>query len=220
MKKVIALLLCLLSVTLSLTGCSNHQEDFEEKQYMPREPIRAIYLDVRDRQIDVSASQDGQVHIAYAENSQEFYDISVSDDHVLTMTSATNKEWMDYIGTKPAAENRKISLQVPDNLLNDLTLFTTNETITLTSLSVKGNVSLSSNGGNLSFELLDVGDTLSLTAKNGHITGTVAGLYEDFSIQTHVKKGSCNLPEEKEGGLKTLIVSGNHGDVSIAFSRK
>ena len=87
MKKVIALLLCLLSVTLSLTGCSNHQEDFEEKQYMPREPIRAIYLDVRDRQIDVSASQDGQVHIAYAENSQEFYDISVSDDHVLTMTS-------------------------------------------------------------------------------------------------------------------------------------
>lgn len=74
-------------------------------------------LAVRDREIEVSLSEDEQVHIKYYENSKEYYDISVSDENVLTIASASNKEWTDYIGRKPAAEYRKISLQIPDALL-------------------------------------------------------------------------------------------------------
>ncbi len=157
---------------------------------------------MRDRQNEVSLSEDNQVHIAYFENSKESYDITVSDDDVLTMTSTSDKDWTDFIGGKASAENRKISVQMPDALLENLTLATTNEDMSLSALSVTGEISLSSNGGNIVFGDLDVGSGLSLTVKNGDISGTVVGSYDDFSISSEVKKGESSLPEKKDGGEK------------------
>ena len=217
MKKIISLVLCLILGSFILSGCSNSSEPFEEKSYTPATQIRGVNLDVRDREIEVPLSEDEQVHIQYSENSQEYYDISVSDENVLTMASTSDKEWTDYIGGKPSAENRKISLQIPDALLENLTLSSTNEDITLSALNVTGSINISSNGGNITFGNLDVGNALYLTVKNGDILGTVIGSYDDFAIQSEIKKGESNLPANKEGGEKTLNVSSNNGDINIEF---
>ena len=58
---------------------------------------------------------------------------------------------------------------------------------------------------------------MNLTVKNGDISGTIAGSYDDFAIQSEIKKGESNLPGNKNGGEKTLTVSGNNGDVHIEF---
>ena len=165
----------------------------------------------------MSISEDDQIHISYFENSQETYDITVSDEQVLTMTSASNKDWTDYIGGKPSAENRKILLQIPDALLDTLTLSTTNEDISLPALAITKSINISSNGGNITFGNLEVGSAIYLTVKNGDISGTVVGSYDDFAIQTEIKKGESNLPDNKDGGEKTLNVSRNNGDVNITF---
>ncbi len=165
----------------------------------------------------MSISEDDQIHISYFENSQETYDITVSDEQVLTMTSASNKDWTDYIGGKPSAENRKILLQIPDALLDTLTLSTTNEDISLPALDITKSINISSNGGNITFGNLEVGSAIYLTVKNGDISGTVVGSYDDFDIQTEIKKGESNLPDNKDGGEKTLNVSSNNGDVNITF---
>ena len=81
-------------------------------------------------------------------------------------------------------------------------------------MAVTGNVSISSTEGDITFESLDVGNTLTLSAKNGDISGVVVGTYDDFAIQTDIKKGESNL-QDKEGGEKTLSVSSNNGDVNI-----
>ena len=165
----------------------------------------------------MSISEDDQIHISYFENSQETYDITVSDEQVLTMTSASNKDWTDYIGGKPSAENRKILLQIPDALLDTLTLSTTNEDISLPALAITKSINISSNGGNITFGNLEGGRAIYLTVKNGDISGTVVGSYDDFAIQTEIKKGESNLPDNKDGGEKTLNVSSNNGDVNITF---
>ena len=165
----------------------------------------------------MSISEDDQIHISYFENSQETYDITVSDEQVLTMTSASNKDWTDYIGGKPSAENRKILLQIPNALLDTLTLSTTNEDISLPALAITKSINISSNGGNITFGNLEVGSAIYLTVKNGDISGTVVGSYDDFAIQTEIKKGESNLPDNKDGGEKTLNVSSNNGDVNITF---
>ncbi len=216
MKKVIVLVLSLVLSSFLLSGCSNNSEPFEEKNYTSDTQINEINLDVENREIEVSLSEDEQVYIQYSENSKEYYNISVSGN-VLTMTSASNKEWTDYIGFKPAAEDREISLQIPDALLENLTLSTTNEDITLSALAVTGSISLSSNGGNITFESLEVGNALSLTVKNGDISGTVKGSYDDFAIQSEIKKGESNLPDNKDSGEKILNVSSNNGNVEIEF---
>lgn len=143
--------------------------------------------------------------------------ITVSDEQVLTMTSASNKDWTDYIGGKPSAENRKILLQIPDALLDTLTLFTTNEDISLPALAITKSINISSDGENITFGNLEVGSAIYLTVKNGDISGTVVGSYDDFAIQTEIKKGESNLPDNKDGGEKTLNVSSNNGDVNITF---
>ena len=72
--------------------------------------------------------------------------------------------------------------------------------------------------GSIAFETLDVGSALTLSAKNGDISGAVAGSYDDFSIQTELKKGESSLPGDKDDGEKALRVSCNNGDVDIAFA--
>ncbi len=218
MRKMASLALCLGLSSILLAGCSDNSEPFEEKTYTPDTQVSAVSLDVQDREIEVSLSEDEQIHIQYYENSKEYYDISVSDENVLTMTSASNKGWTDYIGGKPSAENRKISLQIPDGLLENLTLSTTNEDITLSALSVTESISISCSGGNIAFEALDVGSALHLAVKNGDISGELAGSYDDFAIQSEIKKGESNLPDNKDSGAKLLNVSSNNGDVNIELA--
>lgn len=91
MKKIILLALCLLLDSFILAGCSNSSEPFAKKRYMSDTQINEIYLDVQDREIEVSLSVDEHVHIIYYENRKEYYDISVSGKNVLTMASVNDK---------------------------------------------------------------------------------------------------------------------------------
>lgn len=216
-EKKSSLALCFVLSIFVLAGCSDNSKPFEEKSYTPETQIKEINFDVRDREIEVTLSEDEQVHIQYFENSKEYYDISVSDENVLTMTGNSDKDWKDYIGGKSSSENRKIWLQIPNALLDNITLSTTNEDISLPALTVTGNINISSNGGNITFENLNVGNTLCLTVKNGNISGTVLGSYDDFAIHSEIKKGESNLPDNKDSGEKTLNVSGNNGNISIEF---
>lgn len=218
MKKILAALTActVFAALLAAVGCSGG-ETFEAKRYSSGEDsVTSVSIDVTDRKVEVVASADGQVHIDYSESEQEFYSIRLAEDGALTMTLETNKNWTDFIGTKPAAQYRKITLAVPSGL-SDLTIKTTNETIGITSLTVQNAVMLDCNGGNIAFELLGVGKSLDVTAKNGNITGNVLGGWDDFSVSCESKKGEINLPERKEGGEKSLTVTCNNGDIDIQF---
>ena len=194
MKKIISLAVCFVLGSFVLAGCSDSNDPFAQKEYaVDGSQIEEIRIDVRDRQIEVLLSQDEQVHIQYYENGKEYYDILVSDQNVLTMASISA-------------------------VLENLTLSTTNADVILSALAVTGSISISSNGGNITFGSLDVGNALSLTVKNGDISGTVIGSYEDFAVQSESKKGQSNLPDNKEGGQKTLKVSSNNGDVNVEFA--
>ncbi|NFT06264.1 DUF4097 domain-containing protein [Clostridium botulinum] len=218
MKRMVALLVCLVLGVTCLTGCANNNETFTPKSYTTKgEEITEVCIDVRDRQIEVMQSPDSQVHIDYFESSKEYYDISVSDSHTLTMTAKSDKEWTDYIGSKSAAGSRKISVQLPDRILTRLKLSTTNEDISLSALTVVGDISLSSQGGDIVFDKLNVKNTISINAKNGDVSGSIIGSYDDYAISCDIKKGKSNLPSSKENGTKTLMVSNNNGDIDIEF---
>ena len=219
MKKFMAVLAscAVLAAALAAAGCSGEQT-FEAKSWSSGETaVKSVMIDVEDRAVEVTASEDGQVRIEYSESEKEFYNISVSESGELTMTYETDKSWTDFVGTKPDAQYRKIKISVPDELLSDLTIKTTNEAIDVAPLAVQSGVSLESNGGDLNFEKIDVGESLNVTSKNGNITGSVLGGMDDFSITCEYKKGDCNLPESKEGGSKSLKANCNNGDIDIEF---
>lgn len=217
MKKAIISFMCLVLGIPFLSGCGE-TASFEQKSYSSgQETLSGLILDVRDRAIEIVPSEDGLVHIDYYVSDEEFYEFRLSEEGVLTMSSAVSKSWTDYVGTKAGAEYRKLCLRLPEGALTSLSISTTNEDITLSSLRVLESLSLSVNGGNISFEKLDAGKLIELNAKNGGISGTIAGGYDDFAISCQVKKGKSNLPDSKDGGEKQLNISCNNGDVNIAL---
>ncbi|MCD7846087.1 MAG: DUF4097 domain-containing protein, partial [Oscillospiraceae bacterium] len=189
MKKLIPLILCLAAIMI-LTGCAEQEQEqnFSQQSYTAAgDQVTEISIDVRDRSVQISPSQDGQVHIIYYVSDQEYYDIDLSEEDCLTMTSASDKRWTDYIGAKTDASYRLIRLQVPDEQLKALTVATTNENILLTSLTVEESVTLTANGGDILLDTLDA-RRVSLNAKNGSISGSLAGAYEEYAIACSTKK--------------------------------
>ncbi len=218
MKKLTVLLGAVIAAALFVfAGCSDTQT-FTQKTYQSGDSrIESIAIDVSDRQLRIVASEDEQVRVEYFDSEKEYLDISVSDDNKLTVSLILDKEWTDFIGTKPSAEYRTIKVSVPDNVIVDLTAGTTNENIEVTGLSFAESVSLSSNGGSVICNRVDVGKSIALTAKNGNITGSVLGGWDDFTISCTIKKGDSNLPEYKEGGAKSFTADCNNGDIAIEF---
>ena len=163
--------------------------------------ISGIDIQATDRQIQVIPSDDGKIHIDYAESAKEFYDISVSDSGVLTMVLKSDKEWTDYIGVNKSSGADAITVQIPDTALATLSLSTTQEDISLPTLTVTDRLTLSNNGGDISFENISDADSITVQNKNGDIAGAIAGSYNDYAITCTIKKGESNLPDEKDGGI-------------------
>lgn len=220
MKKFWIILLVLVVLILGgifIVAQFKTNENFTQKSYISNEEISAIILNVEDREIEVSPSNDEYIHIDYYESEKEYYNITVNDNGELTFSIVYNKNWLDYIGRKPSINYRKINLLVPNNLLNSIQIQTTNETIKVNNIAVLESVTLNSNGGDVEFENLFAGKQINLTVKNGNITGSVVGGWDDFAISCTIKKGDSNLPENKPNGEKSLTVDCNNGDVNVDF---
>ncbi len=218
MKKLTALLVTLIGVLVfALSGCSSG-DVFTAKSYTGGESeITKVTVRVEDRELEISASENDRVYIDYFDGEKEYLDISVSDNGELTVEMAYEKDWTDFIGAKPSAEYRKIKIRLPDNLIKSLSASTTNEDIKITALTVTESVTLESNGGSIQCERVGVGNGISLNAKNGDITGSVIGGWDDFAITCKIKKGECNLPLNKDGGEKSFSAECNNGNIDIRF---
>ena len=105
-------------------------------------------------------------------------------------------------------------------MISALTLSTTNEDLRIPAIHMKDRISLTVNGGNIEFDGLDTGQEISLNAKNGDISGTILGRYEEYAIECNIKKGESNLPKQKEEGNKSLHVTNNNGDIAIEFKEE
>ena len=220
MKKLLSLLCVIVSLTLfALTGCSNN-DIFTAKSYSSGESVvESVSIDVSDRQINIGISDDEKVHIEYFDGEKEYFDISFSENNELAVKLTFNKEWTDFIGTKAAAEYRKMTVKLPATV-KTLSVSTTNEKVNIESLTFANSVTVSNNGGNIEFEKMSVGKAISLTIKNGDIKGSVIGGWDDFDIACTIKKGESNLPAEKVGGDKSLKVNCNNGDINIEFIKE
>ncbi|MCX4312366.1 MAG: DUF4097 family beta strand repeat-containing protein [Clostridia bacterium] len=217
MKKIVSVLCAAAVAVVMLLGCADGQTFSENTYDYDCEAITGVFVEVIDREVEVCLSYDDKISISCHESEKESYDIRVTDSGELRVEYAANKQWHDFIGTKPSAEYRRISIELPTDVLSDLSISTTNEKIKVIGLSVTRDISLASNGGDIEIDGINAGNAISLTAKNGDIFGSIVGGYDIFDIDCTVKKGECNLPRDKNGGIKTLAVDCNNGDVSILF---
>lgn len=218
MKKAIciAALAAVLAAGLTFAGC-NSDENFVSGDYSADgAEVDSIAVDVSDREVTISPSADADVHVSYYESEKEYYAADLSGEGVLSITLETDKDWTDYIGTKPSDSYRKLNISVPEGILHDLTVKTTNENVKVSYIDVAGTMSLDSNGGGIVLESVSA-KSVDVRAKNGNIGGTLTGSVTDYTITCEYKKGDCNL-SDRTGGEKTLYLNCNNGDISVFFT--
>lgn len=217
MKKFVVLFALISVLVFAFAGCSNG-DTFTEKSYSSGESeIEKVVVQVTDRELEICASADNQIYIDYFDGEKEYLDISVSQSKELIIKLVFNKDLTSVIGTKSLAEYRKIKIRIPDNLITTISASTTNENIKITDLSFIEKIDLDNNGGNVLLERVSVGKGLNLIAKNGNITGSIIGGWDDFSMACSIKKGDCNLPTLKEGGAKSFTANCNNGNINVEF---
>lgn len=200
-----------------ISGCSSNDVPFEKKDYrVDGSQVEQVILDVSDRKIEVQKSDDQQIHLSYYESEKEFYDISLSNDKELKMTLEMNKEWTDYFGGKAGTEERTILLSLPDDMIEQLKISTSNEDVNLPALDIEDFIEVYLNQGNIQVKKLQ-SDFIHLETKNGNLEGSIIGSYHDFSIESNAHKGDNNLPAQKEGGEKKLEAYTNNGNIQLEF---
>ena len=219
MKKIIILIMHISLIMFLFTSCAKTNQ-FTKKIYTTDDlQIQKINIEARDRQIEILSSNDDLVHIEYFENEQEQYSILIDENKTLDVKLENNKSWLDYFGQKASMDNRKIILSIPNHLLIDLVIETTNENVSIAKEVSIDNLSVSVNGGNIIFDKLNACSDIVLNVKNGDITGSILGSYDDYSINCQIKKGETNLPSKKDGGYKQLDVIVNNGDAKIEINK-
>ena len=219
MKKIIILIMHISIIMFLFTSCAKTNQ-FTKKIYTTDDlQIQKINIEARDRQIEILSSNDDLVHIEYFENEQEQYSILIDENKTLDVKLENNKSWLDYFGQKASMYNRKIILSIPNHLLIDLVIETTNENVSIAKEVSIDNLSVSVNGGNIIFDKLNACSDIVLNVKNGDITGSILGSYDDYSINCQIKKGETNLPSKKDGGYKQLDVIVNNGDAKIEINK-
>lgn len=217
MKKIaVAAAVAAFALMGAMSGCTS-DEVFTAQTYVEEGEVRSVSVDVTDRAVVLAPSEDGKLRIEYYESDKTSYSISLSEEGVLSVTLDLDQSWTDFVGVQPSAEYRTIRVCLPQEL-TDVSVSTTNEAISATGTISAQNVSLTVNGGDLSFEKISAGSSVTLNAKNGNITGTIVGSWDDYAITCNVKKGETSLPENKTGGSKTLAVDCNNGDVEVEIA--
>lgn len=196
MSKRISIALLLAFAALLATGCAGRANDPYVAGSYSTGQVQEIIMDVRDRRIEILPSEDDQVHLDYFQNETERYAIELTDG-ILTVNYTPSKEWRDYIGTKPDAAMRVITLRLPDSL-RALTISTTNADVCFGRVSIAGDLDAYANGGNLTFERLDVSGDLSLSTKNGNIDGVLAGCFEDSPSPATSRKAKVPFPQKRK----------------------
>lgn len=216
MKKMLTLaaaLVCAVLVLGAAGGCKN-EESFSEKSYScAGESVERVNIDIRDSAVEIAPSEDGTLRIDYYESKSRTYEITL-ESGTLSVSLVSEGRLENFFGVQPNVRFRTLRLFLPDDL-RSLSVSTTNEDISLAPLAAEY-TSLSANGGNIGFEKLSARE-IGLSVKNGDITGSIVGGWDDFSIRCTVKKGESNLPALKENGANALLVDCNNGDVAISF---
>ena len=217
MKKWSIMAVSVLCTAVFSSGCTKESDAFEAKSYTSEgETITSIRIDVRDKEIQVTASDNEFVHMDYYENDTRYYDISVSDG-LLSVTEKSDEGIGKFFGIKSSNQENVLSLQIPESQISDLEIRTSNENISLSDIAVTETISLIDNGGNIFFQNLGSGSDITISNKNGGIGGTILGTYEDYNILCDIKKGDSSLPSKDNGAGKSLYVTNNNGNVEIDF---
>ena len=111
-----------------------------------------------------------------------------------------------------ATENGKIDIQ--PLAAEKVTATTENGAISAKGVTAN-EATFTTENGKITIEEADV-ENLTARSELGSITATLAGLYTDYSVDTDISLGRCNI-EQRSGGERKLKITCELGSINVSF---
>lgn len=180
----------LLFMSLSLSSCQN-EEIFEEKTYVINSGgVENLSINLTDRYLEINESKDQNIYFSYFDSNKEKLELIKNEESDLFEVSLSqNKNWSDFIGVKSSIDYRKVIISIPNNSLYDLSISTTNENIKINQISFLDELNVTTNNGDIELNNVNCEKTIVLDSKNGSISGSIKGSYDEYKINCSIKKG-------------------------------
>lgn len=159
-------------VVLLLTGCTQDLHFVEmEKSFTER--ISTLNLDAQDRRVVVNGTEDENLLFRYQDSEREILEFELTET-TLDVDLVIEREFGDFFGIQADVSYRTIEIYVPQDSPLSLNISTTNEYVSIEGISVEI-LTISNNNGDITFtDITSTGD-ISLSTKNGDITGNIIG---------------------------------------------
>lgn len=216
MKKQLAILLFVLTM-VSIPIFAANETIAEKSITYELKDVNSISLEAHDRYIVVKNSEDNLIHIEYFENNIEYLDIDSSTSD-LQIKLSMDKKFKDYFFYTSPSELKMIEIRIPNNSISKLSIKNKSGNILISDIAISDKLVLDINNGDIETIRIEA-PFIEMKAKNGNISGTIIGSWDDYSITSKIKKGNSNLPTEKRGGNKNLIIDCNNGDIDLEINK-
>lgn len=179
---IISLTLILIFVNGDFSKLSTSRT-FEEKHYqISAEKIKNINISDSNNAIKLVKSKDNNIYVTYSENKKERYEIYQTDDGILSFNFHSDLKWYEHICVFNFSA-RNMQIAIPDQQLEDITLTTSNGSISVEDISLKGDISLITSNGDVTIKNIETPRCITVKTDNAPIFATSLNT-ENLSLKT------------------------------------
>lgn len=254
-RNLIAGILLLLLGPMLIAGFFFHSSrGSEEQTYTAEEKVTSLELEDEKMSVTVvgGSKMRGKVQVVYPQDRYSKYDIRQRGESLVIKKKPTGKTGLfqfasgDTIQIKVGREALKDlcihtshgSIRVENLKLQSGKLCTTNVSIQLDKVTVKGRLSAQTSHGGIKLhqvalgegalaashdsillQEVAIGEGLTVKTTHGAVTGTIKGAKDDFLIHSKTTHGKNKLGNSAGTGKKKLRVSASNSDIDIKFQR-
>lgn len=152
-----------------LASLSRPTAPTERTYAAPGSDVSTITLREQNTAVELIESPDDQVHLSYIESEKDFYDIDLSNSGALTITYRDGRRWFERIIDFSFNRGRPTVLAVPAGYLGNVSLSTSNATISSPAASMQGELTLRTSNGRVELNQMNLDGPLRINTSNGAV---------------------------------------------------
>ena len=195
----------------ALMGFRFKGQKIDIREYTDESNIEKIVVNTDISDVSVGITDAEKIIITYGESKSIKINISV-ENGTLTIKEKGSANWFDMLSFIHFGNNEfKVKILIPEKALGEISISSDTGDISLEDINVKGNIKLDTDTGDISLEDINVKGNIKLDTDTGDISIKTKEAdsvsYDDINIKTDT--GNVTLTDVKTANLNVKVDTGD-----------
>ncbi|MDO5560268.1 MAG: DUF4097 family beta strand repeat-containing protein [Oscillospiraceae bacterium] len=163
--------------------------------------VKAVEIREDDTNINITQSEDKDIHVICYENKDEDYDIS--DKDTLKIKKKRNRKF--YFGVNVKTQNTSLEVQIPDSYDGEIKIDTDSSNISVDEIAARS-CEIKVDDGNVKMNSCEIHNDIKIKSGSGNLKLSDSTFGEESDIDAddgNIRLENCTLSEESKINVKT-----------------